>query len=304
MQDTIKTSDRISIANIGVVLKLSRYERDRRSLELSHEQLLSYYQINGDKPNVIYESHLRQQEAAAVLKRLFREYQFIPWENLTKEAVRKFDAVISAGGDDSIQYVSHFLDQTLIIGFNTDEVLSEGVLLPFNSRNIESALKNMENGNFAVENWTMLEARLTNCNVPLAMGQYFIGSDDPEGMSTYVIGYRGQTEKQKSSGILIATGAGSTGWYNSIYYDRYKKDGFFPTTERVAKFIVREIQRGRLTNHSLLEGTLEEGEELVIHSLNRGIGRFGVDASSKYDFKRGETAAVRLSNTPLRVVKV
>ena len=52
----------------------------------------------------------------------------------------------------------------------------------------------------------------------------------------------------------------------------------------------------------MLEGVLEKGQELRIHSLNDNKGILTADCIEEYEFKRGAEAVIRLSDKPLRVV--
>ena len=117
-------------------------------------------------------------------------------------------------------------------------------------------------------------------------------------MTSYILRYRGKQERQKSSGLLVATGAGSTGWYDSAGRYLHPNEDKFPKKERFTKFEVREPH----IIYSMLEGVLEEGEELEVYSLNKGVGRFGIDSSEKHEFPRGTKVVIRISDKTLRVV--
>ncbi|MBI5697083.1 MAG: NAD(+)/NADH kinase, partial [Thaumarchaeota archaeon] len=282
--------------------KVSAYEIDMNRYRLTHDELIAQYRRDGVNPQKIVSSHERHKQSIKELKKFFGERQFVPRDSLTRNIAAESDLVIALGGDDHFQYVSHFVDDTPIMGVNSDPLSSEGMLNYFTAANFGRIARRLAQDDFKVEHWMRLEARLNGAKLPLATAHYFLGESDREDISHYILEYRGKSEEQKSSGILVVTGAGSTGWYNSAYSYLHADGNKFPKTRKRAAFFVTEIHRGSLTGHSMLEGVLEEGEEIVVYSLNKHAGRFSVDSCDRYDFGRGAKAVIRISDKPLKVV--
>lgn len=292
----------MNLTKIIVVPKVTTYEFDMHRYKLTHDDLIAKYEREGTDSQKIIKSYESHYQSIAKLKKIFSESQFVPRDCFTREIAAKADLVIALGGDDHFQYVSHFIDDTLIMGVNSDPSTSEGALNYFTAAIFEKVARRLAQDDFKVEHSTRLEARLNGTDVQLATAHYFLGESDREDISHYILEYRGKSEEQKSSGILVVTGAGSTGWYNSAYSYLRADGNKFPKTQKMAAFFVTEIHRGSLTGHSMLEGALEEGEELVVYSLNKHAGRFSVDSCDRYDFGRGTKAVIRISDKPLRVI--
>src|SRR5687768_17619967 len=63
---------------------------------------------------------------------------------------------------------------------------------------------------------TMAEALLNDGQRLLAFNDLFIGPAS-HSSARYRLTYKGVTENQSSSGIIVSTGAGSTGWLSSVF---------------------------------------------------------------------------------------
>jgi NAD kinase len=221
--------------------------------------------------------------------------------------LRTAPLVIALGGDETFKYVAEFRQSGIILGLNSDPGPSKGKLLAGSVADFELQLDRFWKDELAVEPWVRLDTYLDNVLIGRASNQVFIGADDPEIMSRYVIELPdARREEQKSSGVLITTGAGSTGWYrsarNSIAFD-------FPRNEQAAEFYVREPQRNDdNSTFSLLSGRFLPGEKLLFHSLHARGGRVSIDCKTHRDehgqstFNEGRVAKICLSDSPLRVL--
>ncbi|MBI2547335.1 MAG: NAD(+)/NADH kinase [Candidatus Aenigmarchaeota archaeon] len=294
----MKTSD------IVIVPKISKYEFDIRTYGATHEEIVAKYRREGVDVEVVLESHKRQKESLGRMRGYFGDNQFISREKLGKDIVRNTRFVVALGGDNHFQYVSHFVDSALMIGINSDPTTSEGALTYYRAADIEAILTRLENGDFNVEEWTRLEARVNGNLVALAMCEYFLGEAQRKNMSRNIIKLGDVKEEQKCSGLLVTTGAGSTGWYDSECKYLYPKGNRFPKTEKIARFLVTAPYTGKLNRPTVLEGAIREGEELTIHSLNDSNGVVTSDSLEEYEFGRGVHAVIKVSDNPLKVVRI
>ena len=295
----------MNISNIVIVPKMSKYELDMYIYKLTPGELLVKYKQEGVDEKRILESHERQKQSLKELKRFFGEKQFVPRDELTREIAAKADMVIALGGDNHFQYVSHFLDNSgLIMGINSDPLRSEGNLIYLTTSDFENVLKKMQQGDFYMERWTRLEVQLNGEVLELATSELFLGEKERKYMSRHILTIRERTEEQKSSGLLVATGAGSTGWYDSACRYLYPDGNWFSGTAGIARFLVTEPFHGKLSGYSVLEGVLEAGDELIVRSLNDSAGILSIDSLEEYEFNRGASASIQISDKPLRVVRV
>lgn len=113
-------------------------------------------------------------------------------------------------------------------------------------------------------------------------------------MSRHVLGFSGREEEHKSSGLLVCTPAGSTGWYG--HYGR-------PFTGAKGRWVLTEpFPRNRRLR--LGAGALRPGEVINIRSLNDSEGIVAVDSLEETPFPFAGRAEVRLSKHPLRIARV
>jgi NAD kinase len=92
----------------------------------------------------------------------------------------------------------------------------EGVLLPFTIEEYPRALEAALQGDVRVQQITMAEAVLSDGQRLVAFNDLFIGVRSHVS-ARYRISHGARAEEHSSSGIVVSTGAGSTGWLRSVY---------------------------------------------------------------------------------------
>jgi len=125
------------------------------------------------------------------------------------------DIVVAVGQDGLVANTLKYLDGQPVIGVNPDTARWDGVLLPFKPADVSKIFKDIIAGNRKYEDVTMAKAKVQNGQELLAVNDFFIGQKT-HASARYVIKYNGLRENQSSSGIIISTGLGSTGWMKSI----------------------------------------------------------------------------------------
>jgi NAD kinase len=294
----------MKFSDILVVPKMSKYEWDMLRYRLSPKQLISKYKKDGVDVRRIIESHERQAISLKLIRRIFSSARFASRATLNWEMSNRAKVIISLGGDNHFQYVSHFAQKSLMVGVNSDPIRSDGALITFTPEDLDRISRLLEKGNFGVEEWTRLQISLNGKKIrSLAVSEIFIGEVKRADMSRYHLIFGKRDEVQKCSGLLVATGAGSTGWYDSACRYLFHRGKSFPKTSRNFNFVATEPYHGRLSHSNLLHGTLREGKELKISSLNDSNGVLVIDALEEHEFREGSVAVIRMG-MPLRVLKL
>jgi hypothetical protein len=286
-----------------IVTKESKYEYERAKFNLSHDEILRKY--SGEKANVeaILKSHDAQVASRQELRKLLPDSPVISLSSPDlRNIVNRYDTVIAFGGDNSFSYVSHFLDSIPIMGINSDPSRSVGALCAWDARRLDETIRSLQEGKFEIEEWTRLTAQLNGTTLSPATSEYFFGEDRRKDMSRHLMVYRGTEIETKGSGVIVSTGAGSTGWYDSAIRFLHPNGKNFLKTEEKAAFVVTEPYRFRADPRHVYEGEILPDEEIVLHSLNDGSGYATSDCWEEYDFFRGKRAAVKISEEPLRVI--
>lgn len=125
------------------------------------------------------------------------------------------DTVVAVGQDGLVANVLKYLNGQWLIGVNPDIQRWEGVLLPFTIRDLELILGDVFAKKRPIAEVTIAEARLNNGETLSAVNDLFIGPKTHTS-ARYTIKVGGKMEQHSSSGIIVSTGLGSTGWMRSI----------------------------------------------------------------------------------------
>ncbi|MBV9464379.1 MAG: NAD(+)/NADH kinase [Verrucomicrobiae bacterium] len=288
---------------ILVVVKLSKYQWDLHRLRVTPRQLLANYRKQGLNLDRILHSDERQRRVAERAREIFPQATFASRQELTRRLASQAAVVFALGGDNHFQYVSHFLDHTPIIGVNSDPRTSEGSLTRFRLDDLERLAALVRLGAFKVEEWTRIQLALNGKVVPcLATSEIFLGESHRGSMSRHRLCWNGKLEEQKCSGLLVATGAGSSGWYDSACRRYFPRGRSFATTEKRLEFLVSEPFTGRLSLPKLTHGKISARGKLEVISLNDSEGVVLIDSQEQHRFGEGTRATLRVG-PPLCVVK-
>ncbi len=129
------------------------------------------------------------------------------------------DVVVAAGQDGLVANVAKYVGSQPLMGVNPDPSRFDGQLLPFSVDGARAGLLATLAGKAKVREVTLAEATLSDGQRLLAFNDFFVGA------KTHVSArYRLRVasapeaawEQQSSSGVIVSTGAGSTGWLSSV----------------------------------------------------------------------------------------
>lgn len=126
------------------------------------------------------------------------------------------DTVVAIGQDGLVANVLKYLNDQLLIGVNPDIHRWEGVLLPFTVAELDLLMPEVFAQKRPVAEVTMAQAKLNTGQNLLAVNDLFIGPRSHTS-ARYLIQIGKKAEYHSSSGIIVSTGLGSTGWLQSIF---------------------------------------------------------------------------------------
>ena len=185
------------------------------------------------------------------------------------------DIVIALGQDGLVANVMKYLSGQPLIGVNPDSARFDGVLLPFEAGDLEKLLPKVIKGSFSVKNVAMGKAESKDGQILYAVNDFFVGVGNHTS-ARYLIKYGKLEENQSSSGIIISTGFGMTGWHKSVmaeFRGLARAFNLSPIREpsyewdrRELTFQVREPYPSRFTQAELVYGKVSNGESLVLTS--------------------------------------
>jgi NAD kinase len=241
-----------------------------------------------------------EEKVTDKIKEIFSEskIKIILLGNLTKNDLTDSDLVITIGGDGTFVRAANLIENSLVLGINSNPKTSEGALTSIAIDEIDK-LKQVEENKFKIIERQRAEVVLNNKILDeKAINEVYVGTLSQFHISRYKIKFKDKEEEQRSSGILVSTGTGSRAWFLSA-----RGKPFNPSEKKLC-FIVREPYFGkRIFMPTLFKGDVLEGEKLEIES-NRDFGGIIAINDSVYDFNKGDIVQIKLSEKPLKVIKL
>ena len=232
------------------------------------------------------------------LKRLQVSYELVYRANL--RTADPYDVVVSVGGDGTVLQASHLVDDQPILGVNSDPRRSEAVFCAATKQTFESLLRRALAGSLTIRLLHRLRVSINGRAVsPLVLNDVLLAHEDPATMSRYRLAIGSRVESQKSSGLWIATAAGSSGAILAA--------GGVPMswTSKRFQYRPRELYRGRLSRHRLTGGTLPLGTALRVTWLMREGFAFFDGSHVRHPLRFGDRVVAELSaRQPLRLLGI
>jgi len=214
------------------------------------------------------------------------------------------DLVIAVGQDGLVANTAKYLSGQNVIGVNPDKDLYDGILVPFSSDEASAVIVAAMYNDIDVQYRTMAQVDLDDGQSLFALNELFIGHHSHQS-ARYSISADGSDEHHSSSGVIVATGTGATGWARSIHRERHDQLALpSPEDERLA-FYVREAFPSVATGISLTSGLINKGQSLEIRSeLNEGGVIFGDGIEADYlSFNWGMRATFTVAENKLSMVQ-
>jgi NAD kinase len=242
----------------------------------------------------------------------------LPCQRLDRSLVPTFlfgehDVIVALGQDGLVANTAKYAGARPIIGVNPDPERFDGVLLPFLPKQARAAVTRLIEAKARLRSVTLAEARLADGQRLLAFNDLFVGARSHVS-ARYRITARGASEAQSSSGVLVSTGAGSTGWLSSVFNMAAGVAAFaggaggepvrLAWDDPRLVFVVREPFASRHSRASVVAGWVAEEEPLVLESLMPSGGVIfsdGVEADF-LGFDSGAVARVGVAAERARLV--
>jgi len=213
------------------------------------------------------------------------------------------DVVIAVGQDGLVANVAKYLDGQRVIGVNPDPSRFDGVLVKHSPRAVAALVEGALDPAAAVEARTMVEVRLRDGQRLCALNEIFLGHISHQSARYHLRAGR-RAERHSSSGVVIATGTGATGWARSIHLSRQSGLSLPAPTEAALVFFAREAFPSRATGTALTEGRVDGAGALEVTSeMDSGGVLFGdgIEAD-RLEFPWGEVASIGCARRTLNLL--
>ena len=189
---------------------------------------------------------------------------------------QKDDIVVTLGQDGLVANTAKYAGAQPIVAVNPEPSRFDGILLPFLPDQARAAVAKLLEAKAKFREVTLAAVTLQDGQRLLAFNDLFLGARSHVS-ALYRIVCGKNSETQSSSGVLVSTGAGSTGWISSVFNMTSGVASFcggsvvkpirLPWEDRRLLYIVREPFISRHSQAGIVAGMLESGDELVIESL-------------------------------------
>jgi NAD kinase len=223
------------------------------------------------------------------------------------------DLIVTLGQDGLVANAAKYVKGQPIIAVNPDPQQFDGVLLPFLPGQVAEAVGALLSGKIRMREVTMAEAQFQDGQRMLAFNDLFLGASSHVS-ARYKITLQGKSEHQSSSGVLVSTGAGSTGWISSVFNmtqgittalgGKAPEPIHMQWEDPRLFFVAREPFISKHSSAGLVTGWIADGQDLLLESTMPSGGCVfsdGIEADS-VEFNSGAVVRVHRAKERARLV--
>lgn len=182
------------------------------------------------------------------------------------------DLVVALGQDGLVANTAKYVGAQPLIGVNPDPERFDGVLLPFRVDEVRQAVDATVSQRAVIDEVTLAEAKLSDGQRLLAFNDLYIGAQTHVSSQYRLnIGKSGWV-RHSSSGVIVSTGAGSTGWLSSVFAMARALGGTvtpvnLERSDRKLYFVVREPFASKQSTVAESFGVVNAERVLQLESL-------------------------------------
>lgn len=242
-----------------------------------------------------------QTQLSKIIKNKIVERIYLPSFLFSEKNV-----IIVIGQDGLVANTAKYSAGCPIIAVNPDKARYDGILLPFDTSDFISGVEQVLDHSFSSRTMRFAEAKLNDGQRLLAFNDLFIGASSHIS-ARYKISFEEKKEEHSSSGLIVSTPAGSTGWLSSVFNMAYGLTGQFEKNLIPKQpdldadqllFAVREPFQSIRTQTGIIAGIIDHKNQLTIESLMPTSGIIfsdGIEADF-LKFNSGAIATIGLAH--------
>lgn len=263
-----------------------------------------------EKEDAIYKESLSRVQGilSRILKNKIIERSFLPSYLFSEK-----NLIIVLGPDGLVANTAKYAQGIPILAINPDPARNDGLLLPFQVDSFAAAAEDAVRGKARMIDRSFAEARLNDGQRLLAFNDLFIGAASHVS-ARYRIAYDDRSEQHSSSGLIVSTRAGSTGWLSSVFnmaygivrtFDQEVEHAQPHMEENELLFAVREPFVSLHSQADICMGLIDSRKSLQLESYMPSGGVIFSDGIEKdfLHFNSGTTVSIGLAKEKARLVQ-
>lgn len=246
----------------------------------THGQAAFFLTSRGRSIEDVVARHRRAREAlaevAAAVPLTWRQAR-VERSDLDRFLFAPEDVVVVVGQDGLVANTAKYLTGQPVVGIDADPGRNPGVLVRHRARDAATLLAASLAPGIRAEELTMVEAVADDTQRLVALNEIYLGAAGHQ-TARYRLGLdgdRGAVEAQASSGVLVGTGTGATGWLRSLWQERDSALALPRPTEDRLLWFVREAWPSPVTGTSLVAGELTARASLRLTVESERLIAFG-----------------------------
>jgi len=216
------------------------------------------------------------------------------------------DVVIAVGQDGLVANLAKYPDGQMVIGINLDPSRNPGVLVPHPADAAPALLAaaSSPRARQHAEQLSMVQALTDDGQQLAALNEIYIGQASHQTARYTLTLPDGDAETQASSGLIVSTGTGATGWCRSAWLERKSTLVLPAPAEQRLAWFVREAWPSPATGTILTEGNLAAGQSLTIAAESDQLVAFGDGIETDaIPLAWGQEIRIRLATQTLRLLR-
>lgn len=222
--------------------------------------------------------------------------------DLARFAFGPEDVVAVVGQDGLVANVAKYLAGQPVIGFDPLVGVNAGVLVPHAPTAAADLLRDVARGRATMVQRTMVAGRTDDGQSLTALNELYLGQPNHQS-ARYRLFVGGRDERQSSSGLVVGTGTGASGWCRSLQRQQAPDLRLPGPDEPALAWFVREAWPSPATSADLTAGLLTDAPlTVVVESDSLVLFGDGMEAD-RLVLQWGQRVVLDRADRPLTTVR-
>jgi hypothetical protein len=174
------------------------------------------------------------------------------------------DLLVVVGQDGLVANVAKYLHGQPVLGVDPEPGRNPGVLVRHTADEAAALVPALATGRLPLQQRCMVEAVLDDGQRLAGLNEVYLGHPSHQSARYRIVPPGAGPERQSSSGLLVGTGTGATGWCASVVRERAAAPALPQPEEARLAWFVREAWPSPVTGTTLTSGSVAAGERLEV----------------------------------------